>query len=269
MRRFRLIVGMAGLALMAFSVACGSGSTTGSAQVSADTPGSSNTSAAADTQRGAGGNPEPGRAPNSSNPTVPAIPTDPSAGSCDVSITGGENIKYTAVGGPSAAGSDYWMTADELRTGLRQLARISRSNATDAEIERDVNVAMQQDPRLFILIVNCVSGGNSISVLPGGDSKYADVPFAPKRYVIGAGGPLGGGNKNGEFSVLMVLQGTNYKVDEPGTLNITKFDATGIAGTFTFKASEFLFGNTGAAAKKVTVDAKFDYKCTQHAGCKR
>jgi hypothetical protein len=269
MRPKHLLTGLVGVALLVLAVGCGSGGTTGSGQAASDAPPGQVSGVAREDRRGAGSNPEPGLAANLPNATVPALRTDPSAGSCDVTITGNQNIKYTAPGGPSAAGSDYWSTPDELRTALRQLTRAARGNISDAEVEREVNEAMQRDPRLFVLIVNCVSAGNSISLLPGGNAKYADVPFAPKRYVIGAGGPLGAGAKTGEFAVLMTLQGVTYQVEEAGTLNITKFDASGIAGTFSFKAAEFQFGNAGGAAKKVTVDARFDYKCTGQSVCRR
>jgi hypothetical protein len=57
-----------------------------------------------------------------------------------------------------------------------------------------------------------------------------------------------------------------FGLDEPGELTITKFDKTGIAGSFTLKGTEqFAFG---APAKKITIQGTFDYPCDGGQNCK-
>ena len=124
-----------------------------------------------------------------------------------------------------------------------------------------------QDPRLFLLILNRVSGSgdakNSLSLFPSNASKYADVPFKPGEYVIPKGGLLGGSDKPGQFSVLLSPAKTVYEVSEDGKLGITKFDKTGIAGTFSFRGVEGL--PSSGTAKSISVSGKFDFHATAEA----
>src|SRR5215212_1946240 len=174
-------------------------------------------------------------------------------GRCEVKVSGDENVSFSSGGGAAAVGPDYWYSEDELRTSLRMLAKVGGAK-TDADADREVKEAMAKDPRLMLLVLNCGKAGDkaggSLSLLPSNESTYADVPFGPKTYPIAKGGVLGGGAKAGEFSVIFSLKDVIYALDEPGELKITKFDKSGIAGSFSFKASErFAEGS----AKKVTV----------------
>ena len=129
---------------------------------------------------------------------------------------------------------------------------------------------MRKGPRVVLLGLNCSSAerpqAGSISFVPGQGSRYADVPFAPKRYVIPGALGFGGGVRPGEVGVLVTVKDTAYKAAEPGELNITKFDASGIAGTFRFNAVEVAATGT---PKRITVEGKFDYGCAGGAVCKR
>ena len=128
---------------------------------------------------------------------------------------------------------------------------------------------MKKDPRVFLLILNCTSseggGKNSISILPGNDSKYKDVPFQPGEYTIPVQGALGA-NKAGEFGVLLSAGDKSFKVTEAGKLKITKFDKTGIAGTFSYKGQDAFAEGT---PKKVAVEGKFDFPCAAGDNCKK
>lgn len=188
-------------------------------------------------------------------------------GSCEMKVSGDVTKTVTSGGGSGAVGADYWMTDDEMRTALKAIAQIF-DKKSDAELEREVAASMKEDPRLVLLIINCGSAGGadgSLSLMPGADSKYANVPFGPKSYTIAKGGLLGGDAKAGEFTAMFSLGDGLYGIDEPGELKITKFDKTGIAGSFSFKASERL-SNTN---KKVTVQGTFDYPCTGGGNCKK
>jgi hypothetical protein len=214
LNRYRHVVAvtlLAGLGLFAF--ACGGGG-------NAASPGA------------------PGQSAPGSNATDVPLKTGP--GTCEVKVTGDLTVDYKGQGGSSAVGSDYWLTDDEIRSAVSVLSGLG-NNASDAEKKKAVDAAMKADPRLYLLILNCISGSgdakNSLSLLPSGSSKYADVPFKPGQYTIPKGGLLGGADKPGEFSVLVSLGKDAYQVSEDGKLNITKFDKTGIAGSFSFRST--------------------------------
>ncbi|MFO0633026.1 MAG: hypothetical protein U0168_09275 [Nannocystaceae bacterium] len=73
----------------------------------------------------------------------------------------------------SALGSDYFMNDEELRKAV-----------TMFNGGKTVDEAMKQDPRIYTLIVNCSGGGLNLNFLPAAHSKYADVPFGPKKYEL-------------------------------------------------------------------------------------
>jgi hypothetical protein len=195
-------------------------------------------------------------------------PGDTSNGTCDVRVSGDETLAYHGSGGPSAAGTDYWYTDDEMREILRQLASFG-GDLTAEQLDAQVAEDMMKDPRYILFVLSCVSpdGTGSISLLPSSASKYSDVPFAAKEYVIKAGeGSFGGTETPGEFSILMTLGDSSYKVGTDGTLDITKFDNSGIAGTFSFGADE-VFPADGTTAKVITVEGSFDFRCTGPSVC--
>ncbi len=213
----------------------------------------------------------PGKTADGSKATATSKPGSTNSGKgCEVKITGDKEVSvksaYSASG--SGAGADYWTSDDELRAALLALAK---AGISDADAKKKVDEEMKKDPRFFLLIVNCVApkpDDVSISFLPGGESKYADVPFGPKKYTLPASGALGGDTKPGEFSVLFGIGDHFFGVSEPGELNITKFDSSGIAGTFKFSARESAFLADGTPLS-VKVEGKFDYPCLGGSKCKK
>lgn len=167
------------------------------------------------------------------------------SGECEVNVTGDQQVSYKAQGGNTAVGADYWFVSED------ELAKL-------------------KEPKYYLLIVNCLSGTgdnkNSLSFMPSPATTFKDLPFKPAEYVIPAGGLLGGAEKPGEMSVLLSVGKSVYKVAEPGKLSITKFDRSGIAGTFSFKAEEGLAEGT---PKKISVSGKFDYACPSGPNCKK
>ncbi len=189
-------------------------------------------------------------------------------GRCEVTVSGDESLSFRSGGGAAAVGTDYWFSEDELRESFKQMARIF-GEKSKAEIDREVEEQMKSDPRMMLLVLNCGDAGDetgSVSLMPADGSTYADVPFGPKTYPIAKGGVLGGGARAGEFSVIFSAGDGVYALDEPGELKVTKFDKSGIAGTFSFKASERFATGT---PKKVAVQGTFDFGCTGGANCKR
>jgi hypothetical protein len=120
-----------------------------------------------------------------------------------------------------------------------------------ADADKAFADAMKGDPKNYALIFNCAAGDLRISFLPGNGSKYADVPFGPKKYTV-----IPGSAKAGEMQVLASLKGKSYRVSEPGELDVTAFSANRFAGTFAFKAQAI------GTKEAVAVTGKFDYPCS-------
>ena len=186
-------------------------------------------------------------------------------GECEVTVTGDVQTSWKADGGADAVGSDYWLSDDELRKALEFLA----SGSGDQK-KKEVDEAMKDDPRFFILLVNCIPGDEeqgSLTLSPSADAKYADVPFKPGEYVIAQGGVLGSTKNAKEFSVLLSTdQETLWKVSEDGALKITKWDSSGIKGSFNFKAEEAFGMDT--TPKTINVSGSFDFPCADGDKCK-
>ena len=196
---------------------------------------------------------------------------DPAQDHCEVHLTG--DVKADLVAdhargvhvavGKAMATTDYWLTDDDLRQALEMMAKVMTKAPDAARVKAKVDEGMKKDPRLVLLLINCGTDDGLLTMGPGGKSHYADVPFAPKKYAIA---PTSAASKPGDMGVMLGLHHgkdhQSFLVSDPGTLDITKFDATGIAGTFHFAAKEMRSG------KKVVVDGKFDYGCVGGHKCK-
>ncbi len=186
-------------------------------------------------------------------------------GECDVKVTGDVQLSWKSDGGSDAVGSDYWLSDDDLRQALGFMA-----SATGDAKKEEVDEAMKKDPRFFIIILNCIpadSQKGSLTLLPSNEAKYADIPFKSGEYVVSEGGVLGGTDDPRAFGALLTTGDESlWQVSENGTLKITKWDSSGIAGNFNFKVEEgFVASGT---PKTATVEGKFDFPCAGGGKCK-
>jgi hypothetical protein len=253
----RLFLGVSACLCLVLAAACGGDGDDGSAEPESDiTP-----TATSATEEGPGGDDgdEDGDSPSG----------DMDLGRCDLTVTGDVTLSGSAGGGASAFGSDYYYTDDEMREILRAFAGFGSDDASDDELDALVEEAMAEDPRLYILIINCVSEPDfSLSILPSGQATYADIPFGEGTYGIPAGGPLGGQTAANEFALLLTLEGDDiYQVSEPGELAISRWDEEGIAGTFSFSAVESFA--EGGEPNSVSVEGAFEFACTDGSRCER
>ena len=115
---------------------------------------------------------------------------------------------------------------------------------------------MKKDPRLFVFIMNCGGEHVTVSMLPGKGSRYADVPRAPKKYVVTKGAGAG------EFNVLLNAADGTFSVKAPGTLEVIRFDSSRIEGAFAFEAEE-RFGKK----RNVKVAGTFEFDCVGSQSC--
>jgi hypothetical protein len=203
-----------------------------------------------------------------SKAALPASPTPATPGAaiadtgpqdrCEVHVTGAQTVDIVATkprGSPStkiSVGTEYWYTDAELRSALATMVRIGGDKPSKAEVDRKVDEGMKQDPRLWLLMMNCSNDDGFLNFSASNSSKSSDVPFGPHTYVI-ASEP-----KAGEMSAMFSIKlgkHTGYHLAAPGKLEITKFDATGIAATFAFE------GEARDKSQHVTVKGMFDFGC--------
>jgi hypothetical protein len=185
-----------------------------------------------------------------------AAPAPKGREACRVKFSGAEESEFVGKWYPLrkddsvTAASDYWATEAEMRTALR--AGIGAGDR--AEAERQIDQRMQNDPRVVILELHCMSDGGAVVIVSSAASKYGDVPFKTGSYKLGTGTMKSA--PAGDFVVARLRSATTpYTGVKPGTLNLTKFDATGVAGSFSFGAQSV---STKTPAK---IEGTFDLPC--------
>jgi hypothetical protein len=188
-------------------------------------------------------------------------PAMTSAG-CQVQVTGSTSASWKGVwqkpvlGQPAkvGVGSDHWLTDDDFKQAFTAIAKMNGSHSPSVE------EMMKKDPKLILLLLNCMDKDSGLSLGPNTASTYKDVPFAPKSYKIGTGA-----RAPGQFGVVTLMVGKHPFRASEGTLDITKFDLEGIAGTFTFKANAI----PKEPGKTIEVVGTFNFPCTGAGGrCK-
>jgi hypothetical protein len=177
---------------------------------------------------------------------------------CEVHVTGAQTVDIVATKPRRShdprlsVGSEYWLTEDELRSALGVMLRIGGNKPSKAEVDRKVDEEMKKDPRLWLLIMHCSTEDGFLNLSASNSSTSKDVPFGPHSYVIASDA------KAGEFTGMFALkQGkhVSYHLAAPGKLEIARFDATGIAATFSFEAETY------DRTKHVAVKGSFDFGC--------
>jgi hypothetical protein len=158
-----------------------------------------------------------------------------------------------------AVASDYWTTDTEMRQSVDTMVRILdyEHKKTPAQLQQQADQRMKEDPKIAIASINCMTQAGKLTLSPAAKSHYKDVPYAAKSYRIG-----GFDAAPGEFMATFGLGDPPVFYLKPkGTVEITKFDNTGLAGTFDFVA-------TSREGKSVKVSGTLDYPCNGRSICK-
>jgi hypothetical protein len=187
-------------------------------------------------------------------PSAPADPLqgDPARGKCEVTVDGDLHMTGISGGGQVAVGGDYFMTPAEIDKATAQIAEMNTKDK--AKLPEAIAAAKTRDPRIVLFLINCFSEKMHASLNPE-RSKYADVPFKPGKYVISREAM----KKPGMFNAYFSTGDDHYYLSGEGSLELTRFDRTGAAGTFEFPA-EHRDRQTDKVTK-VTVKGKFDFDC--------
>lgn len=177
-------------------------------------------------------------------------------GSCDVTIAGARSVSYQTPGGPLTFASDYWLTDAQVRDLLEAEAALDEMIAPE-DVPRVVDLGMSRDPRYFPMAMFCLGPDAGVSLVPGSQSRYADVPFRSNAYEIA---PVGRADEAiaGNFAALVSLfengENVEYVVTEPGELIVEQFHRSRISGSFAFQAA----GPDGTEA--IDVSGRFEFR---------
>ncbi len=191
-------------------------------------------------------------APTPGAPAAPAPAPDASAGFCEVTISGDVTDTIKSGGGPQAVGTDYWMAPEDLEGAVRSMVNVTAPKGEDRE--KAFQEAMTKDPKLFILLVNCIGEKSSLTIGPAQGSKYADVPFGPGKYKFASGGDA----KPGDMTA-MWTHDNNMVGDLSGELNIIQWDKKKIVADITLHGVQKDFATK--AEKKLSARGKLELPC--------
>lgn len=213
---------------------------------------------AEDSPGGAAQAASPGETASSTPGAAPAA-SGQDLGRCKIEVTGdvtasAEPVRRAPTDSKVSIGTDHWLSDDEIRTALRVMAGLGDDKGVDKEAK--VAEGMKNDPRLFVFIMSCSDDKVTLSVIAGKESRYADIPKAPKKYVVTSNA------KAGEMSVMLTVGDAYFAVKTPGTLEVTRFDSSRIEGTFAFEAEE-RYGKK----RSVKAAGSFEFDCVGSQSC--
>jgi hypothetical protein len=157
-------------------------------------------------------------------------------GYCEATVEGALTGTAKVPGGPMTFGSEYFMNEAEIRTAVGALAGPGK-----------VDEAMKQDPRMYILLLNCKAGELALNFAAGMGTKYKDMPFAPGKYKIG--------NERGRVHVMLAQGSKDFFRPTAGDFEFTRFDKSGAKGSFSVAAKSF------DGSKSIQVKGTFDLGC--------
>lgn len=193
------------------------------------------------------------------SPTAAASATTSSfaLGTCEVTISGGVTATIKSGGGGAAVNSEYWLSDSE---------RLQLAVAV-GQVEATVQAKMAaREFVLYPLILNCGDSKTNVQFLASA-SRQEQFPFGPGKYAIAAGDPEAA-VQDGEFAVSVLVNGAAFR-SNGGQFEVTRFDRSGVAGTFRL---EIEGAGEGGTARSGTVVGRFEMSCTgvtTRGGCAR
>jgi hypothetical protein len=192
--------------------------------------------------------------------SLPAGASNPE-GTCEVKVEGALQKSYSGKGGNMAVASDHWYTQAELREALLKIESMGAANPSEAA-KAKVDKMMKEGAQMMgPLVLNCVStqgmSAGNLNITPGSKNSMERIPFKPGKVKLVAREP-----KPGELSVMLSIGEDTFVLTRPGELVLTRFDGSGIAGTFRYEGKKFVpIYEAQGPEQKVTVVGTFDFPC--------
>lgn len=177
-------------------------------------------------------------------------------GTCEVTISGGVSATIKTGGGPSSINSEYWLSDSE------RLQLAVAVGDTQAAVQEKIAAGQFV---LTPLLLTCGDTRTNVQLLATA-RRQDQLPFGAGSYRIAAGERLAAVTE-GEFAASVVLSGKAYR-SGGGTLDITRFDRSGITGSFRLEIDD----GGAAGAARGTVVGRFEMSCTgvsTRGGCAR
>jgi hypothetical protein len=153
---------------------------------------------------------------------------------CAVEVTGDKTASWTAPSDMSSVLAWYW--------------------ASESEREFLDNE--------FSMILNCEGDGGYVGFLSTDGANEETVPYGPGTYEIPDFDADPDVREQAQFSVLVSITDseTNWGLTEPGTLEITAWDDSHIAGTFELHMEDSLASLSGDESEgTIVITGSFDY----------
>lgn len=192
---------------------------------------------------------------------APSAHAAPSEGTCEVKVGGAVKKSVSGKGGTTAVASDHWYTPPELRDLMLKLESMGAANPSEAA-KAKVDKALKSGAQVMgPLVLNCVnpagmSAGN-LNIFSGSRNSMQRIPFKPGKVRLVAREP-----KPGELGAQLAIGEDTFVLTRPGELVLTRFDGSGITGTFRYEAKKFVPAyEPQGPEQKVTVVGTFDFPC--------
>lgn len=178
-------------------------------------------------------------------------------GGCAVTVTG----DHSATIAQGSASSDHWLSDQEIADARHDTLATQASSPAGDTLPVGASVA----PVFSWLVISCGdSSGEGFSVLANAGATAGDVPFAPGTYSI-TPGFLSGSEDRTQFSAIVdVGDGERMFSLASGTIEITKFDPSGVAGTVEMQLEQSFSGGT---PKRAALVGTFEFPCSGGARC--
>lgn len=162
------------------------------------------------------------------DPSIPNLPTV-NDGTCAVDVTGDLEAAWTGGGTAGDHLISYWLDDDQRQFYGEE----------------------------FGLLLNCVNGGDMLTIMSGRNASEESVPMSPASYEVA---PEELGDRLFAVRVTLSASQTNWGVTEPGgTIEFTRFDEDRIAGTFEFPMKDTLARFNEVDEGTITVAGAFDF----------
>jgi hypothetical protein len=209
----------------------------------------------------------PATEPPSDETSVPATEPETEASGdagCHVDVTGGLEASWDGPDDDAAVTTDYWYSEAE----LLQQVEIFAEEGTDPEAELATKLETGE-PIFSLLLMNCPGpDGGALTFTHSSATTRATLPMGPGTYPLGGG--LVGGEEGpaGTMSVLVVMPGeaeadSVWMPEGEGTFEITRWDNSGIEGSFSFGVAQSFVD----PPRQATVNGTFAFTCKASTTC--
>ena len=178
-------------------------------------------------------------------------------GGCAVTVTGDHSTTI----GQGSASSDHWSSDQEIADARHDTSATRSSSPNGDTPQAGAAVA----PVFNWLVISCGdSSGEGFSLLANAGATAVDVPFGPGTYSI-TPGFLSGSEDRTQFSAIVDIgDGERMFSLTSGTIEITRFDPSGVAGTVEMQLEQSFSGST---PKRAVLGGGFEFPCSGGGRC--